>query len=40
MIDPKLLRTAAAEVADNLSRRNFSFDAETSIQCTELSCDG
>ena len=29
MIDPKLLRTAAAEVADNLSRRNFSFDAET-----------
>ncbi len=27
MIDPKLLRTAAAEVADNLARRNFSFDA-------------
>jgi len=28
MIDPKLLRTSAAEVADNLARRNFEFDAE------------
>jgi seryl-tRNA synthetase len=28
MIDPKLLRTAAAEVAANLSRRNFDFDVE------------
>jgi seryl-tRNA synthetase len=28
MIDPKLLRTSAAEVAENLARRNFEFDAE------------
>jgi seryl-tRNA synthetase len=27
MIDPKLLRTAAADVAVNLARRNFEFDA-------------
>ncbi len=27
MIDPKLLRTAADEVASNLARRNFDFDA-------------
>jgi len=27
MIDPKLLRTAAADVAANLARRNFEFDA-------------
>jgi seryl-tRNA synthetase len=27
MIDPKLLRTAAAEVASNLARRKFDFDA-------------
>jgi seryl-tRNA synthetase len=28
MIDPKLLRTAATEVADNLARRNFEFDTD------------
>jgi seryl-tRNA synthetase len=28
MIDPKLLRTSAAEVADNLARRGFEFDAD------------
>jgi seryl-tRNA synthetase len=28
MIDPKLLRTAASEVAANLARRNFDFDAD------------
>ena len=28
MIDPKLLRQSAGEVAENLARRNFSFDAD------------
>ena len=28
MIDPKLLRTSPAEVAENLARRNFEFDAD------------
>ena len=28
MIDPKLLRQSASEVAENLARRNFSFDAD------------
>jgi seryl-tRNA synthetase len=28
MIDPKLLRTSAADVAANLARRNFEFDAD------------
>jgi seryl-tRNA synthetase len=28
MIDPKLLRTSAADVAENLARRNFEFDAD------------
>ena len=28
MIDPKLLRTSTADVAANLARRNFEFDAE------------
>jgi seryl-tRNA synthetase len=27
MIDPKFLRSSAAEVAANLARRNFAFDA-------------
>ena len=29
MIDPKFLRTSAAEIATNLARRNFEFDAES-----------
>jgi seryl-tRNA synthetase len=28
MIDPKLLRQSASEVAENLARRNFTFDAD------------
>ena len=28
MIDPKLLRQSATEVAENLARRNFVFDAD------------
>ena len=29
MIDPKLLRTSSAEIAENLARRNFEFDTDT-----------
>jgi len=35
MIDPKLLRTAAGEVAENLARRNFEFDAAAYVQLEE-----
>ena len=28
MIDPKLLRLSASEVAENLARRSFTFDAD------------
>jgi seryl-tRNA synthetase len=35
MIDPKLLRNSAAEVANNLARRNFVFDAEAYLALEE-----
>jgi seryl-tRNA synthetase len=35
MIDPKLLRTSAAEVQKNLARRNFDFDADTYLALEE-----
>jgi len=35
MIDPKLLRTSAAEVAKNLARRNFVFDAGAYVALEE-----
>ena len=36
MIDPKLLRTSSAEIAENLARRNFEFDTDA---YTELDGD-
>ncbi len=35
MIDPKLLRTAAADVAANLARRNFTFDTDVYLSLEE-----
>ena len=35
MIDPKLLRSSATEVAANLARRNFEFDAEAYLALEE-----
>ena len=35
MIDPKLLRTATAEVASNLARRGFDFDTVTYLRLEE-----
>jgi seryl-tRNA synthetase len=35
MIDPKLLRMSAADVAKNLARRNFVFDAEGYVKLEE-----
>ena len=35
MIDPKLLRQSAAEVAANLARRGFEFDAEAYLALEE-----
>jgi len=35
MIDPKLLRTAAADVAENLARRNFTFDTNVYLSLEE-----
>jgi seryl-tRNA synthetase len=35
MIDPKLLRSSASEVAANLARRNFEFDAEAYLALEE-----
>jgi seryl-tRNA synthetase len=35
MIDPKLLRSSAAAVAENLARRNFKFDADGYIALDE-----
>jgi seryl-tRNA synthetase len=35
MIDPKLLRQSANEVAENLARRNFEFDAGTYVALEE-----
>jgi seryl-tRNA synthetase len=35
MIDPKLLRTAAADVAENLARRNFTFDTDVYLSLEE-----
>ncbi len=35
MIDPKLLRHAAHEVAENLARRNFAFDADAYLELEE-----
>ncbi len=35
MIDPKLLRSQAAEVAANLARRGFAFDADTYLAVEE-----
>ena len=35
MIDPKLLRQSAAEVAANLARRGFEFDADTYLALEE-----
>ena len=35
MIDPKLLRTSAEDVATNLARRNFEFDASAYLELDE-----
>ncbi|MBT8088566.1 MAG: serine--tRNA ligase, partial [Gammaproteobacteria bacterium] len=35
MIDPKLLRQSAAEVANNLARRGFEFDADAYLALEE-----
>jgi len=35
MIDPKLLRTAATDVAENLARRNFTFDTDAYLSLEE-----
>ena len=35
MIDPKLLRMSAADVAKNLARRNFDFDADGYVKLEE-----
>ena len=35
MIDPKLLRHSTSEVADNLARRNFEFDADAYLELEE-----
>ena len=35
MIDPKLLRHSTAEVAANLARRNFEFDAAAYVELEE-----
>ena len=36
MIDPKLLRSSAIEVAENLARRRFKFDADAYLALDEL----